>query len=286
MSDKMLSVGDSIAQLVSEYTQLNETLAKIVVSGIMIVVWIIIGLLVSKIVSIIIFKSLKVKNSNPARAETVAKLLSSVFKYVIWFVVIMVILGELDIDITPFIASAGVVGLAIGFGAQEIVRDFISGFFVIFDGEFNVGDVVESDGFKGTVKSIGLRTTLLQNWKGETKIINNGNLGNIINYSTNNSTAIIDFGVAYDTDLPKLYELMPELLDQIEEDYDDIIEKPVFLGVTELADSSINMRIIAKTEPMKHFQVERDIRRDVVLHCDKHDLEIPFPQVVVHNAKD
>ncbi|MEC9485733.1 MAG: mechanosensitive ion channel family protein [Candidatus Izemoplasma sp.] len=282
----MLSIGDSIAQLVSEYTQLNETLAKITVTGIMIVVWIIIGMIASKILSIIISKSLKVKNSNPARAETVANLLSSVFKYVIWFIVIMVVLGELNVDITPFIASAGVLGLAIGFGAQEIVRDFISGFFVIVDGEFNVGDVVESDGFKGTVKTIGLRTTTLQNWKGETKIINNGNLGNIINYSTNNSTAVVDFGVAYDTDLPKLYELMPGLMDQIEKDYDDIVEKPTFLGVTELADSSINMRIIAKTNTMKHFQVERDIRRDVVLHCNENDIEIPFPQVVVHNAKD
>jgi small conductance mechanosensitive channel len=198
----------------------------------------------------------------------------------------MIVLDEMHIDTTPFIASAGVIGLAVGFGAQEIVRDFISGFFVIFDGEFNVGDIVESDGFKGTVKSIGLRTTVLVNWKGETKIINNGNLGNIINFSTNNSVAIVDFGVAYETDLKRLYELMPELIDQIESSYSDIVEKPSFLGITELADSSINMRIIAKSQTMKHFQIERDIRRDIVLYFNQHNINIPFPQVVVHNAKD
>ncbi|MCF7925157.1 MAG: mechanosensitive ion channel family protein [Candidatus Izimaplasma sp.] len=281
----MLSIGDTIAQLISEYTRLNATLSTIIVTAAMIVVWIFLGLIISKIVTIIIFRALKV-NKNPARAETIAKLLSSISKYVIWFIIFMVILGEIDVDITPFIASAGVIGLAIGFGSQEIVRDFISGFFIIFDGEFNVGDVIESDGFKGTVKTIGLRTTVIENWKGETKIINNGNLGNIINNSTNKSLAIVNFGVAYDTDLHKLYEIMPNLLDKIEASYETIVEKPVFSGITELADSSINMRIVAKTNTMEHFQVERDIRRDIVVYFSENDIEIPFPQLVVHNGKD
>lgn len=282
----MLDLSQVISEFINDtWPSINQELTTIIILAVMIVFWILVGVGLSKVIKFLIFQSLKVKK-NPARAETIARLLSSISRYVIWFIIIMIILGELDIDITPFIASAGVVGLAVGFGAQEIVRDFISGFFIIFDGEFNVGDVVESDGFKGNVKTIGLRTTILVNWKGETKIINNGNLGNIINYSTNSSIAVVDFGVAYDTDLHKLYDLMPKLLENIEKAYSDIIELPKFLGVTELADSSINMRIIAKTNTMTHFQVERDIRRDIVVYFNNNDIEIPFPQVVLHNAKD
>lgn len=260
-------------------------LASIIVIAVAIVLWVIIGIIASKLVKAIIFKALKTKN-NPAKAETIARLISNISKYVIWFIVILLILGELNINITPFIASASVIGFAVGFGAQEIVKDFISGFFIIFDDMFNVGNVIQSDGFTGTVEVIGLRVTKLVNWQGQTKIIRNGNLGNIINLSTNDSIAIADFGVAYETDLHRFYELMPKLLEEINEKYEAIVEKPTFLGILELADSSINMRIIAKTETLKHFQIERDMRKDIVEFCNKNDIEIPYPQVVVHNGQN
>ena len=226
---------------------------------------------------------MRVKKSGP-RAVTLSKLLISVSRYFIWFIISLMILTELSVDVTPFIASAGVVGLAIGFGAQEIVRDFISGFFIIFEGAFNVGDIIEVGGFKGTVLTLGLRTTVIENWVGERKIINNGNIDNIINFSRNNSIAIIDFGVSYNTDLNALKECMAEFVVLEQSKYEDIIETPTFLGVTKLDDSSINMRIIAKTQTMKHFAVERGIRMDLVQFLNEHNIEIPFPQIVVHNA--
>ena len=262
----------------------NAEVVRLIVMAANIVVWILIALIVNRISKAVIYKILRVEKKG-ARALTIAKLLNSVVKYVIWFVVIMVILSSLGVDLTPFIASAGVVGLAIGFGAQEIVKDFISGFFIIFDGEFEVGEIIEVDGFKGAVLTIGLRTTVIENWMGQRKIINNGAIEKIINFSRNNSLAIVDFGVAYETDLLKVSDIMPAFLEEIKEKYEVITEMPSFLGIIELADSSINMRIIAKTETMKHFQVERDIRKDVVLYFREHDIEIPFPQVVVHNAQ-
>jgi len=201
----------------------------------------------------------------------------------IWFIIVIISLTELSIDITPFIASAGVIGLAIGFGAQEIVKDFITGFFLIFDQSFDVGDIIEVDGFKGTVLELGLRVTRIQNWKGEIKIINNGDIQTLINYSKADSIALVDFGVAYDTDLLKLQELMEPLLDEIKQSYENITERPVFMGVTEFASSSINLRIMAKTKPMQHFGIERGIRKDIVVYFNKHNVEIPFPQIVVHN---
>lgn len=281
----MSNLGETLYNIMVDPTGLdmNEALAQISITLVTIVIWIIVGIFATKIIKVIIFKSMRV-NKNEARALTVAKLLNSIVKYVVWFIVALMILGVLNINITPFIASAGVIGLAVGFGAQEIVEDFISGFFIIFEGSFNVGEIVEIDGFKGAVLSLGLRTTIIENWLGEQKIITNGNISSMINYSRNDTIAIIDFGVGYDTDLNKLNTYMLEFVKAVEEKHDVVTETPQFLGVMELADSSINLRMIVKTETMKHFQVERDVRKELVEMLLSKNIEIPFPQVVVHNA--
>lgn len=279
----MNSIGELLLKLFNETLGLNEHLSGVIVIAISIIVWIIIGLIISKIVKLIIRRALKASKNDP-RSITISKLLNSIVKYAVWFIVTLLILEELSVNIAPIIASAGVIGLAIGFGAQELVKDFISGFFIIFEGSFNVGEVVEIDGFKGNVLSLGLRTTIIENWLGERKIINNGNIGSMINYSKNDSIAIIDFGVGYSTDLERLNMLMKQFVIDMEMKYEILIETPQFLGVTELADSSINVRLLAKTPSMKHFQVERDIRKDVVAYLTTNNIEIPFPQVVIHNV--
>ncbi len=256
-----------------------EVIAMIILS----LVWILIAIITNIIIKKTIFKLLRVKEDE-LRLLTLAKLLTNIFKYVVWFIASMIILSIFGIDLSPFIASAGVGGLAFAFGAQELVKDFISGAFIIFEDEYKVGDVIEIESFVGTVKSIGLRTTIIENWKGQQKIINNGQIKSIINYSKSNSVAIIDFGVAYDTEMNVLFNLMDNFTIIIQEKYKDIIEKPQFLGVTELADSSINMRLIAKTRTLSHFSIERNIRRDLVQYLIENGIEIPFPQVVVHNA--
>lgn len=260
-----------------------EKISRLLATFMIIILYIIIGLIAIYIVKQVLYKLFKIKQRGK-RAITIGKLLSSVSKYIIWFIIGIVILGELNIDITPFLASAGVVGLAVGFGAQEIVKDFITGFFIIFEEEFNVDDVIQVDGFKGKVVELGLRTTVIQNWLGEVKIINNGNISSVINYSKRNSTAVVDFGVAYDTDLVKLQSLMIDFIATLQPKYEVIIDVPTFLGVTELASSSINMRLIAVTNSMQHFQVERSIRKDLVIFFAEHGITIPFPQIVVHNG--
>ena len=277
----MNSLNEIIVELLTGLGLTSE-LSSIILIGLSIVIWIIIGIITSKVLEKLIFRMFRNKNHS-GKADTIARLMSNISKYIIWFIILLIILGELNIDVTPFIASASVIGFAIGFGAQEIVKDFLSGFFIIFDNMFNVGDLIQSDGFTGTVESIGLRSTKIVNWQGQTKIIRNGNLGSIINFSTNDSIAIVDFGVAYETDLHKMYELMPSLLNQIKDKYAEVVEEPKFLGITELADSSINMRIVAKTEMLKHFQTERSMRKDVVEFCIENEIEIPYPKVVVHN---
>ena len=248
-----------------------------------VLIWILIGFVLNFITRKVINRVIKASKNN-ARSLTVGKLLHSVIKYVLWFIVGVSILGELNIDIAPILATAGVLGLAIGFGSQAIVKDFISGFFIIFDGAFNVGEVVEVDGFKGKVMNLGLRTTSIENWKGEVKIINNGDINSIINFSRNNSIAVVEFGIDYGTNLSAFKDLMVEFVQTSFQKYDKVLEEPKFLGVVELASSSINMRIIAKTTTMEHFQIERDLRKDVIDFCKEHKVNIPFPHVVVKNG--
>ena len=257
-------------------------LSNLIISAVVVILWIIIGLISINVVREILFKVFKIRDRGP-RSLTIGKLISSISKYAIWFVVTMIIFSELEIDVTAFIASAGVLGLAIGFGAQSIVKDFISGFFIIFEESFNVGDVIEIDSFKGTVLDLGFRTTKLKDWKGDIKIVRNGDINSLINFSKAESTAIIDFGVSYNTDLNVFKVKMEVFIESIKGKYIVVIEPPKFVGITQLDDSSINMRIIAKTNPNQQYQVERDIRGDLVLFFKENDIEIPFPQLVIHN---
>ncbi len=280
----MIGIRDGLYDILIDIN-LPEVIANLIVVSIFIVLWVIIGIISQIAIKHILFKVLKLKRKGP-RAVTIGKLSSSVSRYIIWFIVAIAILGELNIDVTPFLASAGIVGLMIGFGAQEMVKDFISGFFIIFEESFNVEYVVEVEGFKGEIISVGLRTTRIMNWKGEIKIINNGDIRSVINYSKSNSVAIVKFGVAYETDLLKLQDLMAIFIQNTYLKYDEIIETPIFSGITELADSSINMQLLAKTETQKHYQVERNLRRDLVIYLTEKNIEIPFPQLVVHDEKN
>lgn len=268
-----------------EDLSINTLVAELIVTFIMILIWLFIAVLVIKLFKRVSYRILKIDKKSP-RTLTIGRLINSIFRYFVWFIVFIFILDELNIDITPFIASAGVIGLAIGFGAQEIVKDFISGFFIIFEGLFDVGDVVEVDGFKGNVKSLGLRTTTITNWKGEVKSVNNGDIRSLINYSKNDSLAIIEFGVAYDTNLDILKKLMDEFTSVVHKRYEDIIEEPKFLGINNLGDSSIDMIMIAKTKNNQHHQLQRELRRDLIQHLDKNEVEVPFPHVVVKNEKN
>lgn len=260
-----------------------DAVAELFVGILSVCIWILIGMIATKISKFSIFRFVKAKGDS-SRAITVSKLVASISKYVIWFVVFVVILGELKVNIAPFLASAGILGIVIGFGAQEMVRDFFSGFFIIFEDIFEIGDVIEVNGFKGTVIDITLRTTRTQNYKGEIRTVNNGDVKNVTNYSKNASLAIIDFGVAYDTNLLKLREDLEAFLPTLQAKHIDMIDNPEFLGVMSLDDSCVSMRIIAKTENYKHFGVERYLRSEIVTHLTETGVEIPFPQVVVHNA--
>lgn len=249
------------------------------------IIAIFIAMLINKIVKIALLRVGKSNLPNDRRKKTIAKLMISVVKYVVGIITIIAVLAIWGVNVGPALAGLGVLGLVIGLGAQKFINDLISGFFIIFENHFNVGDTIEVKGFKGVVTDIGLKTTKIRNWKGEIKIYNNGDIGDITNFSLNPSIAVVEFGIAYEEDVQKTTEILTIELPKVRNLFEQIIEDPVVVGVTEIANSSVNIRVIAKTLNEQHYAVERGIRKFIKEILDSNDIKFAFPQIVVHNAQ-
>ena len=221
------------------------------------------------------------KKKGERRANTLSELIKTTLNFLVWFLIIIISLDVVGVNITPILASAGVVGLAIGFGSQNLVRDVMAGFFHFLDNNYNLGEVIEVNGFTGKVTQMNLRMVHLTNFLGAEMIINQGSIGSLINWSRNQTAAVVDFGVAYETDLKHLNEVMASFVESLQEKVEELVEVPSFLGVMELADSSINCRILGKTEAGNHWPAGRKIRKELVATLKENNIEIPFPQVVV-----
>jgi len=235
-------------------------------------------------VSKLTLKNIGLKVSpNQKRKRTIARLIRSFTKYTIQLAALLIILSIWGINVAPALAGLGIMGLVIGLGAQRFINDLISGFFIIFEHHFDVGDKIEVKGFKGEVIDIGLKTTKVKNWKGEVMTLNNGELTTFINFSKNPSIAIVEFGVAYKEKVQSVIDLLNLELIQLRSLFPEIIEDPKVLGVINLDSSSVNIRAIAKTINEQHYGVERAMRQKIKEILDENGIEIPFPQVVVHS---
>lgn len=239
-----------------------------------------------RVMRMIIRKSFSVRLKGPIkttgrRHQTLAKLLENVVTYVISFMALMAILSAFTINISGIIAGAGVVGLAVGFGAQNLVRDVITGFFIIFEDQFSVGDYVRINQAEGTVQEIGLRTTKVQAWTGEIFIFPNGNVTDVVNFSLHNSIAVVDLSISHDSDLAKVERLLLEFLETVQPRYEEVISPAELLGVQNMTATEVVMRLTAETLPMQHFGVARRMRRDLKEFFDERGVELPYPRMVV-----
>lgn len=244
-----------------------------------------IAMMILKISKITLKKIGQKESPNQRRKRTVARVTRSMIKYVVGIIAILAVLSIWGVNVGPALAGLGILGLVVGLGAQKFINDLIAGFFIIFEHHFDVGDKIEVQGFKGDVIDIGLKTTKIKNWKGEVKILNNGDVTNLITFSKDLSTAVIDFGIAYHEDVQKTINLLNEELPKIKKDFDQIVEDPKVVGVMALNNSSVDMRVVCKTLNEQHYAVERGIRQRIKEILDANGIEIPFPQVVVHQPK-
>lgn len=226
------------------------------------------------------------KTGNTKRRKTIVKLTMSIVDYALKIIIILVVLSIWGVNVFPAIAGLGILGLVIGFGAQDLMKDFIAGFFIIFERHFDVGDIVEINGFKGEVIDIGLKTTKVMNWKKDIKLFNNASVQNAINYSLSESMAIVEVGISYNEDVEKVIEVLNEKLSLVAENNPDFLEKPNCLGVINFSASSVDLRVIVRTVTEKHYGVERLLRKEIKRVFDENDIEIPFTQIVLHHEKE
>ena len=225
------------------------------------------------------------------RAQTIASVVRRGLSALIWTTAILIVLRELDVDITPVLTGAGIVGLAIGFGAQTLVRDVITGFFLIVEDQVRVGDVAMVNGIGGLVEQINLRTIVLRDMEGVVHVIPNGEIKTLANRTKDFSYYVIDLGIEYEADTDQIIELVREAGEALMNDpaYAASILSPVeVLGVDDFKESSVNLKFRIKTIPLKQWEVGRELRRRIKHAFDRQGVRMPSPRldVTISRAKE
>ncbi len=219
------------------------------------------------------------------RVETMMNLLASFLRIVVLLIVVMLVLRNIGIDIGPLLAGAGIAGLAVGFGAQELVRDFISGFFILLENRVREGDVAIINGVGGVVESVGLRTIVLRDLSGTIHVFQNGKINTLSNMTKEWSAMVFDIGVAYKEDTDEVVRVMAEVAEDLRSDPDygsKILEPLEIMGVDDFADSAVVVRARFKTKPLQQWAVGREYRRRLKKAFDSEGIEIPFPHTTLY----
>jgi len=223
------------------------------------------------------------------REDTVVSTLSTALRVMIWVIAGLLLMSEFGVNIGPLLAGAGIAGVALGFGAQSMVKDFLAGIFIVMENQYRVGDVIQiNQSVSGVVEHVSLRATVLRDLDGMVHHISNGEIQIATNMTMEFANVNLDIGVGYDTDINKLELLINEIGTSIAQDetwQNQIFEAPVFLRVDDFADSAIIIKITGKTAPMRQWAVTGELRKRLKAAFDKEGIEIPFPQRVIHEAK-
>ena len=265
-----------------DVSMIGETVVKHIPTLITSLFWIVVIYAISRILRII-FKARMEKSD---RLKTVFSLLDGFVKYACAIAIIILILQVLGVDPAALIASVGVLTLVVGLGAQPLIADIIAGIFIIFENEYNVGEIITINGFRGTVTEIGIRSTKILDAAGNIMIINNNSIGDVINLSRELSLAVVDFEFPYTFPLEKMESILNDNFPKFKEKIPQIVEGPFYKGICAYKDSNIAVRILAKVKEEDKYQVERDLLREYRLVLVENNIDVSFPQVVVSYATE
>lgn len=219
------------------------------------------------------------------KTKTLSTLTTNVFKYFIILVCALMLLDQLGFDTKTLVASLGVVGVVAGLAMQDTLKDFVSGVFILTEDQYKVGDTVKISGFMGEVIYLGMKTTKIQAYTGEVKIISNRTIDSVINYSLDFSLAIVDLLVSYKEDINKVTTYIEEINQELSNKLNDTIAPLELWGVDGLEDSGVRFRIVVKCLPMKHYAVQREMRKVFKNELEKRGIEITYPHMVIENEK-
>lgn len=264
------------------HTGLVQTLPKFAlnsqafINGLLILIL----LLISEALASFVLGLIKPANN---RGKTLLALTKNIIRYAVIIASICIILTMFNVDVVTILAGLGIVALIIGFGAESLIADVVTGMFILIDNQYNIGDIIEVAGFRGTVTDISVRTTVLTDPGGNVKIINNSDMTNILNRSDNSSRALADFPIPYETDLEALEAKIPELLKSIynlrPELYKDV---PLYLGVDQLGDSSVVLKFVVEVAESDIYAGARMLNHDLLIGMRHLGIEVPFPQMDIH----
>ena len=220
------------------------------------------------------------------RASTLVTIVQSLVSYACAIVIICWGLSLLGVNVATIVASLGIIALIIGFGAESLIADVVTGFFMLFENQYNVGDILEINGFRGTVTSIGIRTTSITDLGGNVKIINNSNMKDILNRSNYTSRAVSTIDIPYETDLEEFEPLLPAMMQRIYDKHADKLRSvPKYLGVAELGASGITLKFVSESDENNVYSAQRAMNRELLVEFKKAGVEPPYPQMDVHQKQ-
>ncbi len=220
------------------------------------------------------------------RGTTIVRLVNSFVKYIVAIIALLLILNAWGVDAAALWASAGILSLIIGLGAQSLISDIIAGVFIVFEGDFQVGDIVIIDGWRGTVDEIGIRTTKIIDWQGNIKILNNSAISSIINQTKELSVTTCVVSIAYQESIPQVELVIQNNLDRLKAAIPEIIDGPYYKGVDKLNDSSVDLLFVATVKESDYYVVQRALNREIKILFDENGINIPFPQVTVNQPEN
>ncbi|BAQ09430.1 small-conductance mechanosensitive channel [Bacillus sp. OxB-1] len=283
MASPAIDIPEKVEQA-SKFLFSQETWEEIGKTSLEIFIIVLLAVLAVRLGKAFINRIFKLKWKGPLRHSerreiTLLRLLENTLSYIIYFSAILAILSEF-MDVRGLLAGAGVLGLAVGFGAQSLVKDVITGFFILFEDQFSVGDYVKIGSAEGTVEEIGLRTTKVKSPTGEVSIIPNGGITQVVNYSLENSLAIVDVHIPFEVGIEKTESLMESYLANLPSGHEEFIKAPKLIGAQEFTDTDMTVRIIAETQPMKHYDCARLIAVGLKKYLDLEGIQIPYPTII------
>ena len=252
-----------------------------------VLITVLIGIVLYKIITLVTKRSLEVvlKKTDKGKRKTIIGLINNLIKYVIFIIIVIVVLEIYDVNTQAILASLGVAGLIIGLALQDLLKDLIVGFSIVFENLFKVGDIITIGDFRGEVISISLKTTRIKSVTGEVKALANRNINEIINHSVEIAGTALDVAINYEEDLTKLDKVIAEIIKTVNHEIKELKEPMEFLGYAELADSAIKIRFFFKTAFADKFSTDRKIKRIIIEIFRQNKIVIPYNQLVIHQEK-
>jgi len=249
-----------------------------------------IGVFIKKFIEgIVVSDHFLSKEAEKKREDTLIRIFSTTINILILIIALLMILQEFGLDIGPLIAAAGVIGVAVGFGGQYLIRDLISGLFIILENQYRIGDVVCFDETCGLVEDITLRMTILRDMDGTVHHVPHGEIKKVSNLSKYFARVNLNIGISYNSNLEKVIGVVNRVGQELANDpewKESIITAPQFLRVDDFADSAVIVKILGDTKPLKQWEVAGELRKRLKIAFDNEGIEIPFPQTVIHQAKE